>query len=162
MKHPNFTFQNRDKTRKTGYVPSCPSYPSPQHVGQVCEQGPGVQFQEGNSSITVNYLLTSSTFNSLMVSVSVFNIMVGEADSSSESRISMTSESASRGLFAGMVTLASVRFFFCVLLPFVGTFSVLESSEISMTVVGGLVGHRWEISGRRDGFLLEFPELMLL
>ena len=74
----------------------------------------------------------------------------------------MTSESASRGLFAGMVTLASVRFFFCVLLPFVGTFSVLESSEISMTVVGGLVGRRWEISGRRDRFLLEFPELMLL
>ena len=99
---------------RTGYIPSCPSYPAPQHVSQVCERGPGVQFQETNSSITVNYLLTSATFNSVMDSVLVFNIMVGEAGSLSESWISMTSESASQGLFSGMVTLASVRFFWCV------------------------------------------------
>ena len=74
----------------------------------------------------------------------------------------MTSELVSQGLFSGMVTLASVRFFCCMLLPFVGTFLVLESSEISMMMVGDWVGRHWEISGHRDRFLSGFPELMLL
>jgi hypothetical protein len=91
-----------------------------------------------------------------MDSFSVFSIMVGAAGSSSESRISMTSESVSRGLFTGVVTTAGIRFLFRFLLPFVCSFSELELSEISITAVaGGWARRRWEVS-------VEFLEQKLL